>query len=294
MDETLRIMLAGIKGREGEPQGIRTAYDFIRTVKQCANGHCSKFGLRPSELNKALKEGRKQLVYGDDGMEVLRNVSDTMPASLEKSFADAQLGPTHMACADFPAIITSTREDRDGDVLESKGASIDPKSPLLLYHVPTLTVGKHIALLEQTDKRVKSHLAIADTELGKDTAVLAEFGALRISHGFFPTEYEERKSGSGKHTGFHVKKFKIVEVSLVSIPSNEDAEITAFSRNKLTTPFFKELAKGKFDKRAVQVTGGVDAKHVAEIAAALAIKMTDQKNTDCKCNQQHGKATDRS
>jgi hypothetical protein len=84
---------------------------------------------------------------------------------------------------------------------------------------------------------------------------LVEAGVLRFSHGFIPLEFEERKGGPMAR--FNVLKFDIVEESLVSVPSNMDAEIELFSRGKLTSEPFKNHAKALFDARKT-IVGGAD------------------------------------
>ncbi len=151
---------------------------------------------------------------------------------------------------DFDAVITSTRRDRDSDILESSGATVDPNAVLLWQHIPMLPIGRLLAVTEQSDSRIKARLSIADTELGRDAATLAEFGALKISHGFEPVEFEPLPD-----RGWHIKRFEIYEISLVSVPSNRDAVITAFSRDKLRSPLLKQWASAFHHARSVQGVG---------------------------------------
>jgi hypothetical protein len=164
---------------------------------------------------------------------------------------------TQGSCMDFECVLTSTRPDRHGDVLESAGAIVDPKMPLLLQHNPDWNIGKLLEVTKQSKRQVKVKNSIADTTMGRDAAQLVEFGSLRISHGFFPEEWEVRKDPKNpeRPIGYHITKFRVVEVSLVSVPANEDAVITAYSRNKFCDPRVKAWAKGLFDKRQVLVPG---------------------------------------
>ncbi len=66
-----------------------------------------------------------------------------------------------------------------------------------------------------------------------------KLGALRISHGFRPLDFQPI---GGKGNGVHVKSWEMYEVSLVSIPSNVDAVITAFNSNKFTSTTIKSWA----------------------------------------------------
>lgn len=141
---------------------------------------------------------------------------------------------------DFDCIVTTGRRDRDGDVLSPKGALVDPKMPLLWQHLPFSPIGKMVKLLEQTDDKVTARFAILDTVLGRDAAVLVRGGALRISHGFAPIEYNPLKDDAGKDLGgWNITKYAMMETSVVSIPSNVDAEITQWQAGKLHHPLVK-------------------------------------------------------
>ena len=140
--------------------------------------------------------------------------------------------------AEFDAVITSSREDRDGDVMEAKGANVDPKMPLLWQHDPQQPIGRFKGVTDRDNERVVGRFALADTELGRDALTLLKLGALRISHGFRPLEFEPRKSSNG----FHVKAFEVVEASLVSVPANTDAVVTALNTGKFHSPVIKSWA----------------------------------------------------
>lgn len=172
----------------------------------------------------------------------------------------------------YDAVISTSNKDRDGDIVEASGLSVDANMPLLWQHMQTMPVGMHLGVLSQDANCVKSRFAIADTELGRDAAVLVKLGALRKSIGFMPTEYEPitafAQDSSGKQVvGWHIRKANVFETSLVSIPANPDANIfrsyekefsglcTAFSRDLLKHDAVKHWAKSFYDKRPVQVQG---------------------------------------
>jgi hypothetical protein len=260
----IQSLLASIRQRTTH-RGISTAAPFLRELTSCLGGVCpSKVLADVSGESWAamLKEAESRLVYHADemtigdavaGVEVGPDVSDGTDEARIKATA-VQLPPHTIAT--FPAVITTTRRDRDGDVLETKGAELDPAAPLLWQHLPTEPIGRLLAEGKRTKNSLMGSFSIADTALGQDAALLAEHGALRISHGFLPDEFEplDEKNGFG---GFHILAFKILEVSLVSVPSNPDAVITLFSREKLAHPLVRAWAGAKFGNRAVLVSGGV-------------------------------------
>ena len=139
--------------------------------------------------------------------------------------------------AEFDAVITSSKEDRDSDVMEAKGANVDPRMPLLWQHDPAQPIGRFKGITHRDNEKVAGQFALADTELGRDVLTLLKLGVLRISHGFRPIEFEPRKSG-----GFHIKSFEVVEASLVSVPANTDAVVTALNTGKFHSPVIKSWA----------------------------------------------------
>lgn len=160
-------------------------------------------------------------------------------------------------------VVTSSREDRDSDILHPEGAELDPKSPLLWQHLHTMPVGRVLAKLEQNERVLRVVSCILDlNELTKDIATLVEADCLRFSHGFIAKEWHDRNEGKEPAAdqppmmmGFEITRYNILEVSLVSVPSNADAEVELWSRGKLESDMMKHHAKSLFDKRAVQVQG---------------------------------------
>jgi len=145
--------------------------------------------------------------------------------------------------------LTSPREDRDGDTLQTSGGNMDPKAPLLWQHVHTLPIGKMMRVVSQDKDLLRVATVLLDiNDLTADACKMFEAGVLRFSHGFIAREFEERK-GAGDMARFNILKFDIVEESAVSVPSNVDAEVELFCRGKLTSDVFKAHAKSLFETR---------------------------------------------
>jgi HK97 family phage major capsid protein/HK97 family phage prohead protease len=249
--------------------GIGTAADYLREIEVCLGGRCPSgllAGVSRRQWRAWIKAARRKLVYHHAEMRPLEGVRQqasgvrnlmpgvALPAPEAcRLMPDASSLPPH-TIATFPAVITTTRQDLDGDVLETAGAELDPRAALLWQHLPDLPIGRLLDVGERTDWRLTGRFAIADTALGQDAALLAEHGALRISHGFLPSKWEPLDSDD-PFAGYHILEFKILEVSLVSIPSNPDAVIEAFSREKLAHPLVKAWAGVRFENRPLVVTG---------------------------------------
>ncbi|HVA46473.1 MAG TPA: phage major capsid protein [Pirellulales bacterium] len=270
--------------RRSRPLGIGTAADYLRELEVCLGGRCPSGlldGVSRRQWRAWLKAARRKLVYHHEDMRPLtegvrQQASGVRPPipdacsltpkdggpALASSLVPPYELPPH-TLATFPAVITTTRQDLDGDVLETAGAELDPRAPLLWQHLPDLPIGRLLDVGERTAQRLTGTFSIADTALGQDAALLAEHGALRISHGFLPTKWEpldgddagRNGTESVPYSGYHILQFKILEVSLVSVPSNPDAVIEAFSRAKLAHPLVKAWAGTRFENRPVVVSG---------------------------------------
>ncbi len=239
--------------------GVLTADRYFRSIEQCFDGEFCPVKLFNSasqdEWAKSLKESEGKLTYSNGEMLVKGG-----SVKSDVAFGDDQLtvvgwrkNLTAKPLVIFDAIVTTTTRDRDRDVMETKGAELDPASPLLWQHIPLQPIGALVGELkdQRTDDMLPARFAIADTELGRDAATLVEMGALRISHGFDPKDFEPMDDADG----WHFKEFEIFEVSLVSVPSNTDAVITAFSREKLHSPLIRGWAEKMFEERPVQGVG---------------------------------------
>lgn len=262
-----RLRLSGVKNRIG------TADEYLRTLAKCTGNLCPTDRARYAgpEFEKRLKEAASIPVYGNDFMPFTSFVKSGLKAT-----DDAGGAKRPAALCRIEGVYTSTKEDRDKDILEAGGAELDNNMPVLWQHDPTAPIGAHREIVAQDKSRVIGAYEIADTPLGADAAYLAEFGALRHSHGFRPKEFEPITEKSGGHeivTGFHVLKYEMMEISLVSVPSNTDAVITGLSRGKLKSPIAKSWA-GALDARRSKfyTTGyGVPAMRPAKAGTAATV-----------------------
>jgi len=258
----LQPLLSAVR-RRATHLGISTAAPFLRELTACLGGLCPSkvLGDVSAEAWAAmLKEAENRLVYhdldmaiGDCGAAVLGVPDEAGGTPTPQGKMPSPQLPPH-TLATFPAVITTTRQDRDGDVLETLGAELDPAAPLLWQHLTTEPIGRLLKEGKRTKTSLSGSFAVAATALGQDAALLAEHGALRISHGFLPDEFEPLDAKDA-FSGFHVTRFKILEVSLVSVPSNPDAVITQFSREKLHHPLVKAWAGAMFRGRPLLVSG---------------------------------------
>lgn len=266
-------ILAKIKKRRSRHAGIGIASDYVSTIGACFGQEGAErfFGMGSDrQWAEALKDSQGKLVYRDDDMKVIEVKSNLAAASKQRKYPtrkpgrkdegeDGNTGLTPGACMEFDCVLTTAKRDRDRDILEPGGARVDPYMPLLWQHVPMSPIGKMLKVVSQDENEVIVRCAIADNAFGRDVAQLVEFGALRISHGFVPTKFEpieEDENADPWMQGWHVLEFDVLEVSVVSIPSNTDAVITGFSRGKLHHPLVKSWAQAVSQKRPTTVPVG--------------------------------------
>lgn len=235
---TLPATIAARKNsRAGD--GIALAFDYVSTITS------------DESLCKAAKG---VLVYRNDECKAVAGHGEAGLFGTPRQ--EGGIPRTPKSLLDFEAVMTSIKKDRDNDVLLPAGATLDMEMPLLWQHFPSEPIGKLVKNLLHNSEMIVNHYAVADVPLGRDAVVLVEFGALRISHGFRALEAEWVEGRGNERGGFLVSKYHVMETSLVSIPSNTDAIITAWSREKLHHPLVKGYAQTLHQKLAKTVVGG--------------------------------------
>jgi hypothetical protein len=191
-----------------------------------------------------------KLVYCQPELEIFRKT--TRSSQFAELLPDGIKAPDNTLLV-FQNVVTTPRIDRDKDVLETSGGMLDPKAPLLWQHLYNLPLGPVLATIEHTPKALKVACAIVDVnDLTSDAAKFVEAGVLRISHGFRALEWDQRKAEPGDamgEPGYHITKFEIMEVSLVSVPSNVDAVIEMYAKGSLSSDVAKAWARKSYDAR---------------------------------------------
>ena len=154
----------------------------------------------------------------------------------------------------FVATITTDSVDRDGEVVVPSGMhSRDyERNPVLLYeHDPKQPIGKMLKMVRK-ERSIEAEFALAprpashEGEWFPDTvASLMEFGALNtMSIGFMGTEARPASKADMEKYGASCRrvygKWKLLEVSVVSIPANQDAIVTAVRKGLVSA----DAAKG--------------------------------------------------
>jgi hypothetical protein len=263
-------LLEAIKSRQNSKQtlfgyGVSTADRYVKTVEQCV-GHelCNRYVCSKSaNWQDIITKASNSLVYSNEDMLTGSKLITSLTGWKEVlGIDDSTLELPKNTLMVFSHTLTTPRKDRDGDRLRSEGAKLDPKMLLLWQHIPTLPIGKMLAILEQNAKRVRNASCIIDmNDLCHDAAVMIDNDMGRYSHGFRALAFNELKEAYDPETGpngYDITSYEIMEESLVSVPSNVDAEteeviLSLVESSKLTSDLMKARGKSIREKRPVSV-----------------------------------------
>ncbi len=297
MDELLKL-IAERTGRQEGVYGIRRASDYLRPFVQCVGDEVCQRSFFPSldgtmgsgKLAEALKAAEQKLVYSNEDTVPDGSKLFTSSGTMAEFCKQAEIEVPAKAAMVFVNVVTTPKKDRDGDSLKTGGAVVDKHMPLLWHHMLPMPIGKMLKVLNHDATELRVASAIIDSQLGVDAASLVEFGALRISHGFRPMEYKLMDEGR-EHNGmggYDITKFEIMEESLVSVPSNTDAVILAYSRGKLHDPTVKQWAKVFHDARPVVVPGATLTPAKAEPCGCKGAKPTEPETKESPSDRPYG------
>ena len=144
--------------------------------------------------------------------------------------------------------ITTETQDRDGEVVKAEGGLFDNyvKNPVVLWahDYQSLPVGKSISIMKKGKNTVsevefptKEEYEYADT-----VYKLCKAGYLNtVSIGFIPIEVEKGKGE--KEPSRIYTKWELLEFSIVPVPSNPDALVTARDAGLITVKEFEAVTK---------------------------------------------------
>jgi hypothetical protein len=261
-------MLAAIRSRQQKRTefgyGIMTADKYVSTLQDHVGlDTCYRFASRgQTSFHDAMEKAAKTLVYSnrDCAVEEVKDAAGLKKLQKKMEFPKDTL----MA---FQHTLTTPRKDRDGDIMRTGGAELDDRMLLLWQHVHTLPIGKMVGVVEHTDEHLKLVSAIVDmNELSHDAAVMVDNDMGRFSHGFRAIEFDEiKEAGEKEPSGFDVKRFEIMEESLVSVPSNVDADtedvlLSLAEGGKFMSTIMKRYGKFIREHRPKSVPVGIDLK----------------------------------
>lgn len=263
------LLLKAIRERQTKNpwnRGIVTADRYVQTIQECfGSDMCKRLAAGKVDFAAVMTKAAGTLTFNNPEM-IVKDIYSSYDHKDRDGDSIALPKNTLMV---FKHILTTPRRDRDGDILRTDGAQPDPKMLLLWQHVHTLPIGKMLAVADHSEKVLEVISAIIDINpLAHDAAVMVENDMGRFSHGFRALAFDRIQTKGAKEEDwpFDVKSFEIMEESLVSVPSNADAEtlevlLDLVEGGKLTSPILKNAGKSiRENYRPVQISGGIDLK----------------------------------
>jgi hypothetical protein len=228
-----------------------------------------------AEFDREIKRASDTLTFHSPGM--CDSTKATSSAAMKGLLPDGVELPKH-AILVSRHVLTATEEDRDLDILDASGASLDMKMPSLWQHIHSIPVGKMCGVVERSKNRIVVASALLDlNDLTNDIVKLVEADVLRWSHGFIPIEYEMREAKLiDGAVGFHIKKFEIMEESYVSVPSCRAAEMEAYATEKFSSSFMKSVQDATLKSGMANHVRGVDAEAIANDSGGACEEVQDQ------------------
>jgi hypothetical protein len=239
-----------VRSRSASGQGrLATRNDFVKSFVELCGGISEVAGMSGLKAD-AIKNSLEK----DDGV----FIADGKIAEYTKDIgADDATTEGLPFVARYNTIMTTSDRDREGDILRSDGAQVDPNMPALWQHCSFMPIGRIIRTVSQDANQVTIRNGLANVGMIGDVMALMEVNALRTSHGFRAIEYCELKDDNGNYLGgYDFKKYGVMESSLVSVPANAGAVITAWEKQKFTHPIVKAYGQGLFRSRQPIVKGG--------------------------------------
>jgi phage head maturation protease len=150
-------------------------------------------------------------------------------------------------------VITTTKRDRDGDIIESRGLDFANflKNPVVLWahDMSKPPVGKVLSV-KARPSQVDAVVQFAETAFGLEVFKLYAGGYLNAwSIGFLPKRWERIEPNDttpnmpSELLGFHVLEAEVVELSAVPVPANPEALAKALESSE-TEEMRKALRDG--------------------------------------------------
>jgi len=149
----------------------------------------------------------------------------------------------------YSFLASSEKVDSYGDIVVQKGIDLSrfKNNPIILYqHNPSEPIGKAVNV-RMSEKGIVADVELAPAGISEkiDTIRgLIEAGILRaVSIGFTAVDWEPIRNDSNEFTGYKFLKSLLHEISIVSIPANDEALAIARSHN-LPQPELRKMFTG--------------------------------------------------
>jgi hypothetical protein len=301
MKSLLKAIRERAKARQTKSElgyGILTADRYVKTISDCVGLDVCESRYGGVAVEQVIKDAAEKLTYCNPEMELeavansasFKDMIDQI--KLKEGEEEPELPPNTLMV--FKHVLTTPKKDRDNDILRTEGAQPDPKMPLLWQHIHTLPIGKVLGIAEHTKQVLKNVTAIIDiNELAHDAAVMIDNKMGRFSHGFRALDWELIEDKEGNMSGFDILKFEIMEESIVSVPSNTDAEVedvllTLFDRKTVKSQIVRDYIQHTYKEKRPESVMVQKAIPFGGVTVTMTLDPQDTKS--CTCDEEE-KAT---
>jgi HK97 family phage prohead protease len=227
-----RRAIEGLHLQSSDPVTQRRLRQFHEGAIQALDSELASLGWRPTVVKlHPLEIARGEALLRAKAASASVRISTPRSTGLvTKSFA-MNVKALDDAEREFEGLASTPQPDRMHDVLEPRGAKIKTPCPLLWMHHHDQVVGS-VRRATVSDAGIAILGKVAKVAEPGRLKELTDFAWQSIKHGlttslsvgFRPLESPEPREG-GK--GLRYRSFEILEVSIVSVPCNEAAAITA-------------------------------------------------------------------
>ena len=238
------------------------------------------------------------VVDAKDYKDLVENNEDLSNIALRKAFTSEVKVPTDGAddrTVEF--IISSTRRDRDGDIIDPKGWQLKDykNNPVVLWghnpHQPPIGRAKSVWL---DGDKLMAKAEFADNEADPSGFADTIYRMLKAGYlnatsvGFLPHEFEfikdKDEDGDIYVTGLKFTKQDLMEFSVVSVPSNADALVTDKSVGDIK-PYKQFLEKALDEYESYKDTLLVPKDKAFEVYKTITKNSKESKGNDMKVDK---------
>lgn len=175
----------------------------------------------------------------------------------------------------FEGIASTESKDRDGEIIKQEGWNLKnfKDNPVILasHNYQEFPIGKALGIKVEEGKLKFQMKLTSATERGKEAIALVKEGILKsFSVGFIPRERDEEDQKI-------ITKAELLEISLVSVPANPEAIVTAKSleNNKLAQSIMEHYLVD--NKSTTKVKGEDKSNGKVGVERSSKVAMKNQK-----------------
>ena len=231
-----------------------------------------------SQFNKWLRSRGVRKLERGYALPCEGEVSAFAEASADKSAAAEEKTNT------LRVTISTRTRDRHGDILEPSGVDVQSylRNPVVIWahDYAALPIGKAVSV-EVEQSAIRAEIAFADTPFAREVRRLYREKFLRgWSVGFLPKEWDVLKDKNKKFSGYHIKKWELLELSATPVPANPDALTNALEAGLVAEPALVKSLRSEVRKHRRDAEDAEPSLHKQEaVLGELGVSAVNEKQT---------------